>query len=644
MKKLSAILMVAVFILSMVPLAAAENTAAGEGNMGEDTGSVEPTLTAEPVLISAEPMPVDSEEDELVEYIKSNRERFMNKVEECVERASEKYPDAKPERVKMHCMDLVKLVKEVRQDYGKTGVEALETRLTACVKYLKEKNYDKSPEVRCKALAKSEKSCVDFLKSKGVTSPLKKCDEFFKARVHIAEKADDVKVRMETARARIQERVAEFKEGVALKMERFKEAQAERLEKLEDAELKKIALLDRARAKKLADMDESKLKEELSKLKVKKVKAENLFKKRVVAADKLKRARENYKNAEERYQKAKKSFEEEKRLFEKYKNVDEEKAIEHAKKFLDHAADVVVETLEKIKAKVEENDDLSEEEASEIIADIEERIAAVKEAQEDVNAAEAKEDVKAAGEVIISEWNKVKARVREHVGKLINAKVGEIIERSEHLEKKLDEILAEMEEKGIEVDEIETKVDLFSIRVEEARNKFKTAESLFEQIKDMKGEKMTKDRLNTIKTLSEQAKALSKEAHSALKEAHKILMDIVRSVKQAGGGEVDLEVAEDEYVEVVEEEEEESEDEIEDEVEEESEEEMEDESEDEEQSETDEESEEETENEEEVEDETEEEMEEDSESDEESDETETEEDSESEEQENDETQEDNSTA
>jgi len=352
---------------------------------------------------------------------------------------------------------------------------------------------------------------------------------------------DEVRQKILDTRADFRAKIADIREGAAIKFENLREEQAKNMEKLDDLEMKKMALLDRARMKKISALDEAQMKLELAKLRIVEVKKDLLFKKRVISEAMKNKAKESYDKAEKQYNESKDEFEKEKAKFEEFKGKDEAKALEHAKKFLNHAGDVVIHLLEKVKSKVQENDGLTDNESSTIIADIDARIVAVKAAQDKVNASTTKDEVKEAGKAIIDEWGKIKSDVKEYVGRLVNAQVGEIIQRSEQLEKKLNDVLTEMKNNSINVDSLNTKVDLFSMRVEEARNKFKTAQSLFEQVKTMKGESMTADRLNTIRTLSEQAKNLAKEAHSALQEAHSILMTIVRDVKQAGGEDINLE-------------------------------------------------------------------------------------------------------
>jgi|GEM_PF-2102558 len=317
-------------------------------------------------------------------------------------------------------------------------------------------------------------------------------------------------------------------------LEKFKNMRQEQLEKLSElsqAEINKLAVMTRARVKDMANLTKEEIKEQLKELKVVRVKRESLYMKRNITKEKLNDARQKYKDAEENYTEAKENFMKEKALFERWKGVDEEKAVEAAKKFLTYAGEMIINDLEKLKAKAQENDDLTEEEVANIVADVDSQIAAVTAAMEEVADAATKEDVKEAGQAILDAWKKARNRINLHVGKMVSSKVGEIILRSEQLEAKLDRILAKMEADGIEVADLEAKVESFSAKIEEARAKHEEAKALFRE--DVK-----------------QAHVLSKEAHNLLKEAHAMLMSLWKEIKQAGG---DVELEDEVEVEVVEE-------------------------------------------------------------------------------------------
>ena len=345
------------------------------------------------------------------------------------------------------------------------------------------------------------------------------------------------------------EQIEKFKAYKQEQIERFTALRQEQIEKfasLRQEQLDKLAALDRARLRKFANMSDEDIQDKLENIKVNKVRVENLYKKRVILKERLQDARDRYDKAKKRYQTAKENFLEAKERFQDFRELSEEEQITAAKDFLAHAGEIIIEDLEKIKAKAAENDDLTEEEYDKIIVDADARIAEVKEAMAQVEAAATKEEVKEAGKEIIKSWERVRAHIKLHVGEMVSSKVGEIIQRSEQLEKKMETVLLEMEEKGIDVADLDAKLDAFSEKIDEARTKYDRAKALFEEAKDMiKEDGLTEE----AKEKARQAHELAKEAHAALKEAHSKLMEILREVKQKGGT---VSLDEEDEVEVVE--------------------------------------------------------------------------------------------
>lgn len=282
---------------------------------------------------------------------------------------------------------------------------------------------------------------------------------------------------------------------------------------LSEEDAKKFLALDRARQKKVLEEGEN----SLDKYKLKKVELKTTFKKREVAQKKLLEAEKRYKKATEKYEKAKRDYKFAKQKFDDaVKEGDEDSAKEHAKEFLLHAADMVIEALEKVKEKAESSDDLTQTEVDEIVADVNAKIAEMEEAKAAVETAETKEEIKEAGKKIIKAWKRVKHKLKVHAANIIKGKVGEIIKRSESLEKKLDRTLAYMEEHNISVGELDEKVDKFSSLVDEARELFKAGIEIRDDNPD-------------------EAKEKIKDAHEKLKDAHKVLMELVREIKAKGG-------------------------------------------------------------------------------------------------------------
>ncbi|MFP4523884.1 MAG: hypothetical protein ACLFO2_01015 [Candidatus Woesearchaeota archaeon] len=325
----------------------------------------------------------------------------------------------------------------------------------------------------------------------------------------------------------------------ARKFHVLKEDALERVAGLDEDELEKFAALGRARAKELADKTPDEIREELKNVNVKRVKASEAFQKRELPPQAAERARERYEEAADKYRERKDSFYEEREDWrEAVRQGDEEAAVSHAKNYLMHAADMVIGTAEKVRARVEANDDLSEGEADEILADLNETVENMEAAKEAVETAETKDEVKAAARAIQESWKRHAHQVRVRAHQAVKTDVGEILSRSRALESRLDSILAEMEARNVTVENLDHLLTTFSEKVDEARELYEESEVLFEQAKDERD----KDAL-------QRSKELSREAHEKLREAHRVLVDIVRKVKQEG-----FDIEDDgEYVEVIEE-------------------------------------------------------------------------------------------
>ena len=360
------------------------------------------------------------------------------------------------------------------------------------------------------------------------------------ARERMADRAREVlRERFGNLSGEQQRKIEQLRVENARRLQVLKEDALERAAELDEDELEKLTALGRARVKELADKTPEEIREELKNVKVKRVKASEAFRKRELPPQAAERARQRYEEAANKYLERKDSFYEERDEWrEAVREGDDEAAVAHAKNYLAYAADMVIETAEKIRARVEANDDLSSEEADDIIADLNETISEMESAKEAVEDAETKEEVKAAARAIQEVWERHEHQVRVRAHQAVKTEVGEILSRSRALENRLDSILAEMEARNVTVGNLDHLLDVFSEKVDEARELYEESEVLFEQAKDERD-----------KDVLQRSKELSREAHQKLKEAHAVLMDIVREVKQEG---FDVE-DDDEYVEVVEE-------------------------------------------------------------------------------------------
>ena len=331
---------------------------------------------------------------------------------------------------------------------------------------------------------------------------------------------------------RVQERARD-------RLESLDQDQLRKTVNLSEDQLEKLAKLDRSRMKEYASMGAEKLAQRLDKVVIKQVRKEEAFRKRAVAHEHVLAAQQRFEQAQSNYSRAKEVFEQRQQAWQRAVQAgNESAAIDHAKAYLGAAADMVIDSLEKVRARVEANDDLSDDEASQALADIDERIAAMRQAKDALEQAQTKAEVKAAGEDILGEWQRTRYRLELRAEQVVNAQVGDILSRSEALEQHLDRVLSQMEADNVSVDDLESRLDTFSTLIASAREKLENSSELFKEAKD-----------GGDRSLLDESKALARSAHDDLKEAHVVLMGIVREVNAAG---YDVE-DDDEYVQVVEE-------------------------------------------------------------------------------------------
>ncbi len=345
-----------------------------------------------------------------------------------------------------------------------------------------------------------------------------------------------------------------MKPEVRARLARLDNDKLQRLVNLDRAQLEKLKLMDRSRLKKLADKDPKEIKAALDKFRVKRINLQDLYRQREIAKNRLEIAKRRYNQAKERYEKAKENLEKARKEFRAaVEKGDEEAAVEHAKEYLLHVADIVINSLEKIKATTEEDDDLTEEEANEIIADLDEKIVKIEDLKDQVEAAQTKDEVKEAGIQIINAWKRMRHKIRLQAGRIIKSKVMDVLKRVEQLESRLDKALAKLEEQGYDVSDVDDLVDQFSSKIDSARDKFRDASDKFKEAHDLADNDNASQ--EEITNLVDEGKSLVKEAHNDLKEAHELFKEIVRKIKGIAGDDAEtaLEQSEENEVEVIEE-------------------------------------------------------------------------------------------
>jgi hypothetical protein len=277
-----------------------------------------------------------------------------------------------------------------------------------------------------------------------------------------------------------------------------------------------------------------------------------ITKARKITQAKLAQAKEAYVTAKERYQTARKNyiatqntFKEAKENIRRCRNNSEEcneikeQIKGRAKEFLLKTADRILEHINKVKAKVESNEDLSEEETAEILGKIDGMIKEIEDAKATIENSEDKKEIIDATKKIKRAGVSIKKRLSIHTGRVVNARIGGIIVKIRQLETKLEKILERMEEKGIDTSDIQVLVDEFKAKTDEAKENYENALDKFKEASS------TED-VEAAHELATEGNKYMKESHKKLQEAQKLLRDIVLSIKQKGGQDDLKEVSEEE--------------------------------------------------------------------------------------------------
>ena len=191
-----------------------------------------------------------------------------------------------------------------------------------------------------------------------------------------------------------------------------------------------------------------------------------------------------------------------------------------AKSYLSNIADLIISSLEKVKARISESN-MSENEKADLIADLDAKIAELEAAKEDVNSSEDSADIKDAAKTIKSGWVDAKHALKKSVGKTISSKMAGIIVQSEKLGEKLDRIVAKLKDKGYNTTLSEELVAEFNMKIDSAKaNLDKAVDAL--KVDDNSSAAKAQDYL--------------KAAHQDLKDARVILRDAVKEIKGVGNG------------------------------------------------------------------------------------------------------------
>jgi len=183
---------------------------------------------------------------------------------------------------------------------------------------------------------------------------------------------------------------------------------------------------------------------------------------------------------------------------------------------LQNAVDSAIAELEKVKARIEESEDLTEEEAQRLTAGLDEKLAKLEEVAQQIdnlNEESTKEEVKAAAQNLRSVLKEIKQGAKDTAGKLVNARIGRVVVRARHLEDNLNKVLERAENAGMDTSVLSGLVDEFNRQLDDAQAAYEQA------AQDWRGQK------------PEAARESMQKATQLLKQAHETLKEIFHELK-----------------------------------------------------------------------------------------------------------------
>jgi len=206
---------------------------------------------------------------------------------------------------------------------------------------------------------------------------------------------------------------------------------------------------------------------------------------------------------------------------------DQDKAQAAAKEYVYKSIKAAIEHLKKIKEKAGSSEYITSTDSSDIESEVDSAISKLEALATRLDAATTKDDIKKIASEVASLWKDIKEDAKRDAAKVVVGTVGNVVKRAEHLEGKLDCAVLSLEEQGIDVAGIDSKIDDFSSLVTSAKEDYETARKYLADAKS-NDDANAKDYVTKTHTLIKQAENKIEKAHSLLKE-------IVREIKAAGG-------------------------------------------------------------------------------------------------------------
>ncbi len=409
-----------------------------------------------------------------------------------------------------------------------------------CLGFLKSRNIGAAEEI-CKEAVNREKDCAAFLRNKGVKDPEKLCSEFGKA---VARRMAS----RELLQGKLGDNVPEWKlnriESMLNNKELNKKAK-DFIQKIPKDKINVFMSLPKARQKEIV---EKQALEMLNRFKVKKVSPDMRFKKRVLPKDFVKKAENQYKFAAEEFKKARQFSQKNRQAWmnarEKIRkecggnNESEqcqalkEDMLKNAKDYLLNQAELVIAHLEKIKSKIEADENLDSATAESLMNGITQAISKTEELKSKIEQAETKEELKEYALDLKRFWEREKYRAANRALHMLGAKLNVVVEKSQALEDKLDCIVTQLEDEGVDTADFESLIDSYSSAIVEAQDMEDEIKGLIEEARDIRnGTNLTETEIEQLKELNAEIREKTKGLNAKLKEAHGYVKEFFKGLK-----------------------------------------------------------------------------------------------------------------
>ncbi|MBR9676539.1 hypothetical protein GOV04_00165 [Candidatus Woesearchaeota archaeon] len=260
------------------------------------------------------------------------------------------------------------------------------------------------------------------------------------------------------------------------------------------------------------------------------------------AQERYQTAKEDYMAARERYEQAKQDYESTKtqltRVRTQVKDCGSDDTAtcdairaeyrSKAKDHLENTADRIIEALEKIKAKAEENNN------TELVAKLEAKIAEVKSAKETVGELDEnsdEEDLQEAVKTIKTSAVQAQKTAKVAAGKVVVVKLRNAYNKERNIQKRMQHKLEVMQEQGLDTTEFENALGQVDTHLDNARD-------MYLETKDAYDNAENKAEFNR---LASAADSKVRQIHQELKLAHQALRKAYVAARQAAGSDdVDL--------------------------------------------------------------------------------------------------------